>query len=410
MLFIRRGEVLAQGSAGRGSVRVFLLAVAFALASLEWLPVPYVWIGIAFAAAAIAGAWQLRGGWLGAPLLSLAAAALALALGEAALAWLEQRDPIQHVTEGYELDYSDDVLGTAPLPGTRARSRKSHDGEVIYDITYTYDAAGLRQTPGPQPASRCRCALFFGCSFTLGEGVADAEAMPFQVAAQAAGRVEAYNLGFHGYGPHQMLSALEHERVERVLGCKPTHVIHQAVPAHVARVAGKVPWAPHAPRYRLDVAWNAGTAFYAGHFDDESRVAPWWLDVAKSQVQKSALYRALGAALRRRISADDVELWLGVVARSRDEVRRRWPDAEFHVLLWDLHGGDELFDEMLAGLEARQIPTHLVRSILPGYEEDPRPYEIHPLDRHPNAAAHRIIARYVVDEILFPAGVGDCPD
>jgi hypothetical protein len=74
---------------------------------------------------------------------------------------------------------------------------------LIYDVTYTIDADGLRIAAGlDENPHDNRCMLFFGCSFTFGEGVDDHEAMPYVAGTLA--NLRAYNFGFPGYGPHQM--------------------------------------------------------------------------------------------------------------------------------------------------------------------------------------------------------------
>lgn len=44
--------------------------------------------------------------------------------------------------------------------------------------------------------------------------------------------------GFHGYGPHQMLSALESGLARSIADCDTRHVIYLALVEHVQRSAG----------------------------------------------------------------------------------------------------------------------------------------------------------------------------
>ena len=122
----------------------------------------------------------------------------------------------------------DEVLGHSATPGTAARAQKWHGKTLLY---------GLRVSPprgsGPPEA----CVVFFGDSFTFGEGLNDTETMPYRAGAIGGGRFEVYNFGFRGYGPHPMLSALQHGRVASILKCRPTHVIYTATPDHVNRIS-----------------------------------------------------------------------------------------------------------------------------------------------------------------------------
>ena len=51
----------------------------------------------------------------------------------------------------------------------------------------------------------------------FGAGLNDTEAMPYQVGLKTNGDYRIYNFGVNAYGPHHMLSALEHGYVENIL-------------------------------------------------------------------------------------------------------------------------------------------------------------------------------------------------
>jgi len=150
----------------------------------------------------------------------------------------------------------DPDLGYSPVPGARVRAVRRAGDRTIYDVLYTIDADGHRLTHG-DPAGPD--VLFFGCSFTFGEGLVDADALPEQLSAALGRRAHVVNLGFHGYGPHQMLRALEIGRVRVPAGA---HVIYQGLSDHVRRAAGKAPWDTYGPLYEVD----GDGIRYAGRF------------------------------------------------------------------------------------------------------------------------------------------------
>lgn len=182
----------------------------------------------------------------------------------------------------------DSVLGYAPVHGQLTPVKGFAGSQLIYDVTYTIDADGLRIAAGfDENPHDNRCMLFFGCSFTFGEGVDDHEAMPYVAGTLA--NLRAYNFGFPGYGPHQMLAAVEHGMVERIVDCRPRWIIYQALPTHVARAAGQTSWDRHGPRYALE----DGEAKYTGHFDDgRSKVGLIYTKIA-AQIAKSFFIRSL---------------------------------------------------------------------------------------------------------------------
>ena len=114
--------------------------------------------------------------------------------------------------------------------------RKFLDDEPIFDVVYTTNEAGLRASP---PSAEAReSILFFGGSFTFGTGVNDDETMPHRGGVATKGKYRVFNFGYAGYGPHQMLAAIEGGLVDEIVIEPPKYVIYQAIPHHVERAAG----------------------------------------------------------------------------------------------------------------------------------------------------------------------------
>jgi hypothetical protein len=370
-----------------------LLLAAFALSAfaLKVLPIPYLWVGIVWAAFFLGAIACLRRPWSPSivfPLLNASMFAFMVAAAEALL-FAHESSPVY--ADGY--GYEDDVLGFVPVKGVRARSSKKEGGKLLYDVTYSIDSSGLREPP-PVIGKPSACILFFGDSFTFGEGLQDQETLPYQVGLQSGGRIRTYNFGFHGYGPNQMLSAIEHGVVRDRVECKPDFAIYQAIPDHAARVAGKVPYARHSPRYRLE---RDGSVRYAGHFDDEETQSRRRME---AQLSKSAIYRWLRNVLRPAVSADDLRLMLGIVRSAKEQLAHGYPGIQFHVILW-MNRDEErpAYKELRRGLSEMNIPLHLVEEILPGYRPGASKYVLSAIDRHPSALTNRMLAAYVVNRI-----------
>jgi hypothetical protein len=310
----------------------------------------------------------------------------------------------------------DEVLGWAPAKGQRTRATKLYHGKQVFDVHYTTDSNGLRIPPASDKAPPAGTILFFGCSFAFGYGLEDNETLPYQVCVQSRNRWCTYNFAFDGYGPHQMLAALQDGRVRRVVNSTPRYAFYVAIPAHVARVAGQAWWEDGAPRYRLD---PDGDPFPDGHFHDlgrahgflDSRVfriipgaAPW----LRSQLGKSSIYRMIRTQ-EGATTQDDLHLLLAIVRKSRELLLEDYPGLEFHVIFWpsNIIEYRALYRDMLDGFLKLNIPVHRVEENIPGYDLDvPARYQtrylIAPSDGHPNALANRLLARYVVSRILPP--------
>ena len=98
----------------------------------------------------------------------------------------------------HEGDYTQDFfrpdqqLGYTVRPDAAITSIKKIDDRVVYDVVYSIDEFHRRITPVGQTEDRTRFLLFFGDSFTFGEGVSDNETLPFYV-GELAPKYKPYN-------------------------------------------------------------------------------------------------------------------------------------------------------------------------------------------------------------------------
>jgi hypothetical protein len=376
------------------------VALALSVLSLKVLPMPFLWLDLVWTAGFFAGIFCLEDAWLRAILFNFSVVAAILAAGEAYFSLKQSAAPVY--SEGYRVE--DPILGYAPAKGIQAHSARALPEGLLYNVTYTIDSTGLRVSP-PRRKDSLGSILFFGCSFTFGEGLQDGETLPYQVGVESEGQYRTYNFGFHGYGPHQMLAEIEHGLVERIVESDPypRYAIYTMVPHHVARVAGRVVYGRHAPRYLLD---SDGGVRQVGHFDDnEPKSAR--LDPALSwQLRKSAIYRMIENR-DAAVSEDDIRLLFAVVGRSRDLLSAKYPGIEFHVMLWPYHFESEkpIYRKLKDGLGRMGIHLHVVEDILPGYHADPPKYLLSEADGHPNVLANRTLAKYVLTKIVSPPPV-----
>lgn len=368
-------------------------------------PVPYLWVAIASVivlsyAAMVCVRPGLRALWM-----NLAVVIFALGAVETYFWVLEPYERRMEYDENFFV--ADEILGYKPAPGKSFTHRTSVRDGLLYHVTYTINAEGLRiaspveaTAPMNQP-----CLAFFGDSFTFGEGVNDEQTMPYQVWKNVAGQYHTVNFGFLGYGPHQMLAALEQDYLESQGRCRPAHVIYQAIPSHLPRSAGLEFWDPHGPRYVLD---PAGHVRHTGHFDEvpatgildrlrttHRRLSAGWKDT----LNRSALYRTL-LRTRRAVNEQDAALYGEIVEAAKQLVENLYPGARFHVLLWDFDDSKQESEWILQTLAQHHVPVTPMSQILRDFPADRARYEIHPNDRHPNALAHAQIAEFVAQRLV----------
>jgi hypothetical protein len=381
---------------------ILVSAGLFSLASLKLFAVPYLWAFLSVAVASLLLMQGCRIPWVRAFWLNLAVAVIVLG-GAEAFFWngvRHDRTPT-YSPQGYQV--RDDVLGAAPVKGITARARLADGETTVYDVAYSIGADGLRTPP---PVGNAQgSVIFFGCSFTFGEGLNDEQVMPYRVGILAEGRYQTRNFGFHGYGAQQMLSSLERGHLDALLDRPPTHFIYQAIPDHVARAVGLHDYQFNHPRFVLQ---RDGSVVRKGLFSDAEDAQPPPSALAleiRWQLGKSYTYSRLLTG-ERQTNDQDLQLWLAIVEQSKRHIEAKYPNAEFHVLMWPwanwrTPAEEALGQEMTRRLVNLGVRVHSIADMLPNYDEQPEPYQLSPTyDRHPSAAANDLIARYVVREIL----------
>jgi hypothetical protein len=231
--------------------------------------------------------------------------------------------------------------------------------------------------------------VFFGDSFTFGEGVSDHDTMPYFFAKEGDGKFNVYNLGFHGYGPHQMLRALETERLKTIVD-DPVHlVIYQGIQSHVDRVAGNTWWDHYGPRYTLT---PDGSVRYQGPFHGK------WYKFFYNLVHHSALYVFIQERVIQMHAFDsrNIPLYIGVLEQSRRAVERNL-HAPFYVLFWDKGSGDILADQIVKKFEDNRFLLINISEIIPDIQVNQELYTLSPYDPHPNATTYHLIGKYLAE-------------
>ncbi len=248
---------------------------------------------------ALAGMASLLRGKLRDGLVVLASLAFGLSMIETTATILETEvSPV--VTNGLFVRQPD--IGWGPEHAGRFHAEKTDpkSGVPIYKADYTIDSNLLRET---RSAVTGPPIFFFGDSYTFGEGLKDAATLP-QVFADLLGRKQrVLNLAFPGYGPQQFLVELQTGRFDGVIGAQPRLFIFMTAPWQADRPACKAPWTTHSPRYALE----NGQIVLKGECNEGLN---WWL---REWLENSASYRLFIEPYRRKVSHDDVDLYVRIL-------------------------------------------------------------------------------------------------
>ncbi len=314
--------------------------------------------------------------------------------------WLTEENFIKSIKDLNPTTTVDDFLGYAPIKNIKYTETQYYRDKLVHSSSYTIDENGSRITPSPNGTSVKGHLLFFGCSITYGAGVNDFETMPYQVGSLSNGRYRIHNFAFMGYGPHQMLSAIENGLVENIVGHddKPKIAIYQAIPDHIRRSAGCFLWDCHAPHYKLD---PNGEVFYVGHFDDYHIIPQ---RVKQKLINKFQIYKKIVQS-EKPFRDGDIESFLGIVNASKTKFEAQYPQSTFYIIWWDwwnlkINKNKRYNEKILEALKNMKIQVYLISDILPDFNNYRLTYQVSPYDSHPNSLAHQIIAKYIIDNIL----------
>lgn len=380
-------------------------AVGASLLILKAAPAPFFWLWVTWAGVLFSGMFFVRRSWPRAILLNVGIVFCMLAAFEAYLVTHEYTPPV------FPADFyiRDSVLGWAPTKDMKVHAFKPqpagllhHARGVMFDTTYTIGSDGLRLAPPWNRDNLAGTILFFGCSYTFGEGLADNETLPYQVGLLSGERFHIFNFGFEGYNPAQMLAALENGLVRRNVDTAPTYAFYVAAPVHVWRVAGRVSWGD-APRYVLD---QSGSVHQEGFYHPQSLDEELGLSKSsriRGQLDKSALWRSLGSG-DSRVDDNDLRLYFAVVRRSQELLTQQFPGIQFQILLLpdqvDAPEQQRVYKEMRDTFQKMGYPVLLVESILPNYRADRSRFILSPRDGHPSALADHLLAEYIANDVL----------
>ncbi len=280
----------------------------------------------------------------------------------------------------------DDWLGYRPVPNTQVVASRKKGGEMLYKVVYSIDPYGRRVTPVENLESDPQFILFFGGSYTFGEGVNDNETMPYYV-SQFAPKYRSYNYGVGGYGPQHMLAKLQSQEIITEIEEEQGVLVYVFINEHVDRAIGSM-----------------------GIHNQRGDVMPYYfIDADDSLIRKgnlvsgrpfrSFVYSILGhsqtlkyfgISFPLRLREQDLKTTVRIIAESRNIYKEKFNSDEFYVLIYPTLGRPE----MIPYLEAAGI-SYLDYSDLPdAYDKN-----FWLGEGHPAAKGHKIVAQKLVQDL-----------
>ncbi len=295
---------------------------------------------------------------------------------------------------------SDTITGYRAKENIAANSLKKNGDEVIYDVTYTTNQYGYRKTPNSNETSK-KCLLFFGDSFTIGEGLNDNETLPYFLNKDLRFRV--FNFGYHGYGPHQALALLKSQKVKQITkDCNEFIAFYESIPGHIARANMFSQWEKYIiyiPRFKISknkLIWSNENKTLKNKIYNS-------INAIFSRIkEKSYLFQILSP--KYKFKQEYNKLYFAII-KELDSILRQDFHTKLHFILWD---GNHNLSEKVENLESSAIiswlknqdfKSFLISDILPEYLINRLKYGIHICDLHPNALANELIAKFLAEQI-----------
>lgn len=316
--------------------------------------------------------------------------ALTLVCMELATRLIEATPSTDYQSPMYE---DDNLLGYRLKARNHLQVSKKIDDTPVYQAFYSTDEQGRRVTPGQDRKHATRAMLFFGCSFTFGEGVQDNQTLPFYT-SQLVPNHRIYNYGVPGYGSQHMLEKLQSAEFPQEIEEKEEAVlVYTFLDSHIARIIGRpqVFWGRHFPYYRLE----GERLVRHGSFLSARPILTGLYDF----LGKSSLVRYLATAWQwPPINDDDIKLTARIIEESRNTFRDKFRSDRFYVLFYPLASKKN------AGRLIPYLKKAGIRYFHYSTLTEPGAIDVIPNDPHPSAESYRAVASILAKDIGPAAG------
>lgn len=250
--------------------------------------------------------------------------------------------------------------------------------DIVYDTVHiSTDFLGRRTTVKPTSDSTNRYALFFGCSYTYGDGVSDHETLPSFVQSLAP-TTQVYNYGYLAYSPLHMLAQLQQMDIRNDISHSKGIAFFTLINDHVDRVIpatrwieltlGKFPYLDHS------------TMTTDGIFHKKRRIyTDFILDF-----QHRGIKQLLKWGYPKQHTPEHYQLVVDIIAKAKEEFKKQFDNEEFYVIIFP---GNPISDEMKKQLEDKGISYKDYSSLI--ITED----KMLPFDNaHPSPLVYQTIA------------------
>ena len=285
-----------------------------------------------------------------------------------------------------------DVFVLSPNVKTRLILRTQDHQKEIYNVDIETDELGRRITPDPPGKSPSRHLIFFGCSYTWGEGVGQNETLPYFTAA-ATKKYHAYNLGVNGGGISEAWTYTHVLNYFQGIPEKNGAAIYTFFNDHIARYKGTTQnvarWIHARPLVRPDE--NGNVQFYGSW----AKARPFFVWIS-TWIEKSYFLKHLQFNFPP-IQTQDLEEFVAVLKSVRQAYWKHFGTQNPFVVVLYMTESLPYADHLKLIFEREHI-QYLDYSKIRLEKLSDAPLKIL-YDTHPNALAHKIVGEQIAEDL-----------
>ncbi len=269
-------------------------------------------------------------------------------------------------------------------------SLTSGQKRFIFNVHYTINQFGYRETPIEESETRDKQAIFLGDSFTFGEGLNDNETIPYYFAQQAVDYAP-YNFGVSGDSPFDILAKAENYQFEEMVPYKKGVVIYTLLNRYLYRVKGdmaEMEWAANHPYYVM----RNGEVCRKGSFLTGRPL----LTRALMRLKESEILRRLNKKHLLPIADRDFKLMARTIETAFHIFGEKFPDAKLYLVVYPLRAGEiDHTRQILKYLDGTKIKILDYSALFSG--KDSRYFIAG--DGHPTAYANQVFTEKLLEDL-----------
>jgi hypothetical protein len=291
----------------------------------------------------------------------------------------------------YQAVQPDTLLGFRPYGKAFQSGKKTFLDTLIYSMSYHLDTNGHRVTPDSLTTKE-KFAIFWGCSFTFGDGLNDNETIPFYF-SKNSGNYQGYNFGYSGFGPNHALIKLQHDSLSKNISQKDGIGFFVFIHDHVNRTIGSMSNYAFNQGKSPDFEIENNQVVHKGFFRDVHPTRTWFY----SKMAGSSFFRFFKIGHPFRLNEEHFTLTAKVLEEISKEYQKQFHNDQFYVIMYpSMYPEDYEADENIINyLKANKIKYLDYRKLFNPVQKG----NYIPHDNHPSASANDILTKQILKDL-----------